>query len=162
MKKKLLALLALLLLFGGTTVAFAYWDDLAQTEQEVLVIGEGVTLEVAAVATAPANSVLVPDGVVMKANDVDSIVLTYNVALDKAALAALDLSVTYENVKINNVADTNNLVNINITTASAVVNDADVLVTVTVTLNEPNDFNTYQDIIGESISFDLVFEASQA
>lgn len=160
--KKVIAAIIVALLLGGTALAFSWWDNLSQTQNETIEIGEGVTLNVSAVATAPVGKVLVPAGVVLKANDVDEIVLTYNVALDQAALTALNLSVVASDVQIGGSTDNADLVNINISQASATVNDADVLVTVTVTINEPSTQAIYDLIKNQAITFTLTFTGSQA
>ena len=162
MFKKLFAVLAVALLLGGTVLAFAYWDNLQQEKSEIIEIGNGVTLQVAAVAVAPEGKVLVPAGVAMKANDVDEVVLTYNVKLDEAALAALDLSVVASNIKIGGSDVNADLVNVAISLASATVNDANVLVTVTVTLDQPLTVAVYDVIKNANITFDLTFSAAIA
>ena len=160
--KKVIAAIIVALLLGGTALAFSWWDNLSQTQNETLEIGEGVTLNVSAVAAAPVGKVLVPAGVVLKANDVDEIVLTYNVALDQAALTALNLSVVASDIQIGGTTDNADLVNISISQASATVNDADVLVTVTVTIDEPSTQAIYDLIKNQSITFTLTFTSSQA
>lgn len=162
MFKKLFAVLAVALVLGGTVMAFAYWDNLQQQQNETIEIGNGVTLELSAVAVAPAGKVLVPAGVVMKANDVDEVVLTYNVKLDEAALEALDLSVVASNIKIGGSDVNADLVNVEIALGSATVNDANVLVTVTVSLNQPATVAVYDVIKNQSITFDLTFSAAIA
>jgi len=162
LKKKLLAVLIVTLLLGGTAVAFSYWDNLQQEQAEQLTIGNGVTLEVDAVAVAPVGKVLVPAGVVMKANDVNSIVLTYNVKLDEAALTALNLAVAASNIEIGGSAVNADLVNVNISLASTTVNATDVLVTVTVTLDQPGTVAVYDVIRNQAITFDLTFTATIA
>lgn len=162
MFKKLFAVLVAALVLGGTVLAFAYWDNLEQNQQEVIVIGNGVTLELAAVAEVPAGKVLVPAGVVMKANDVDSVVLTYNVKLDQAALEALHLDVVSSNVKIGGSTVNASLVIIGISLGSATVNNANVLVTVTVSLTQPASVEVYNLIKNQQITFDLTFTASIA
>lgn len=162
MFKKLFAVLAVALVLGGTVMAFAYWDNLQQQQNETIEIGNGVTLELSAVAVAPAGKVLVPAGVVMKANDVDEVVLTYNVKLDEAALEALHLSVVASNIKIGGSDVNADLVNVEIALGSATVNDANVLVTVTVSLNQPATVAVYDVIKNQSITFDLTFSAAIA
>src|SRR5690606_26454859 len=122
MFKKLFAVLVVALLLGGTVLAFSYWDNLQQEQSETIVIGKGVTLQVAAVAEVPENKVLVPVGAVMKANDVNSIVLTYNVKLDQAAVNNLNLAVVASDILIGGSAENAGLVNINIVKASSTVN----------------------------------------
>lgn len=160
MLKRILLVLLIAVLFGGTAMAFAYWDNLEQQQSETINIGDGVTLTVSAVAEAPAGSYLVPAGVVLKANDVEEVVLTYNVKLDQAALSALDLSVVASNVAIGGSTTNASLVNINISQASATVNDTDVLVTVTVTLSQPDTLEVYNLIKNQAITFDLTFTAA--
>lgn len=162
MKKRILALIIIALLFSGTAMAFAYWDNLEQTQSETINIGEGVTLQVSAVATVPAGKVLVPAGSVLKANDVEEVVLTYNVNLDQTALVALNLDVVASNVQVGGSTTNAGLVNVSISQASATVNDSAVLVTVTVTLNEPADSAVYAAVINQAITFDLTFTGTQA
>lgn len=162
MFKKLIAVLAMVIVLGGSTMAFAWWDDLQKTQNETLTIGEGVTLQVAAVATAPVGKVLVPAGVVIKANDVTSIVLTYNVKLDLAAVSALNLAVASSNVQIGGSATNAGLVNIAISPASTTVNATNVLITVTVTLAAPATVEVYNAVINQPITFTLTFTATQA
>lgn len=159
MVKKLLVALAIVGMLGGTVLAFSYWDNLQQSEQEVINVGNGVTLEVAVDDIVPAGKVLVPAGVVMKANDVDSVVLTYNVKLDEAALEALDLEVVASNIEIGGSDVNADLVNIAIVLGSATVNNANVLVTVTVTLDQPATVAVYNAIINQDITFDLTFHS---
>ena len=161
MFKKVIIAAALFFVIGGSTLAYAWWDSLDKTQSETIAIGQGVTLRVAAVATAPSGKVLVPADAVLKADDVTSVVLTYNVNLDLAVVDALTLNVSATNVKIGGSAENAGLVGIAISQSAATVNDADVLVTVTVTLSEPADIATYMAVINQSITFDLVFEAVQ-
>jgi len=162
MFKKILAVLVVAVLLGGSVLAFSYWDNLQKIEQEELNIGNGVTLVVAAVASAPVGKVLVPADVVMKANDVDSIVLTYNVKLDEAAVDALNLAVVASNIEIDGLTDNADLVNIVISLASSTVNATDVLVTVTVTLDQPASVLVYNAIKNKPITFDLTFTGTIA
>ena len=161
MKKGIMFLVLALLVIGGSIGAYAWWDNLTQTQDETLTIGQGVTLEVDAVAIAPAGKFLVPAGVVLKANDVEEVVLTYNVKLDLEAVTALNLSVVESNVLIGGEATHAGLVNIDIDLAATTVNNADVLVTVTVTLDVPVDQTTYNAIINQAITFTLTFTATQ-
>lgn len=161
MKKRMLAVLLLLFLLGGTAVAYGYWDNLTVEQNNVtLTIGEGVTLEVSVGDQMGANDVLVPSGVVMKTNDVTSVALTYDVNLDQAVIDDLDLSVTYSNVQINGSTANAGLVNI-VIDAPAVINSTSVEVTVTVTLSEPGDAAAYAAVYGQDITFDLDFVAAQ-
>ncbi len=161
MLKKLSVFAIALLLIGGSAMAFAWWDRLSVEEEEIISIGAGVTLEVDAVAGVPEGKFLVPAGVILKTDDVNEIVLTYNVKLDTELPDALDLAVTESNVEIGGDDTYAGLVNIDISLAEAEVNNADVLVTVTVTLTEPADEATYDAIKNQDITFTLTFTASE-
>ncbi|HPF42369.1 MAG TPA: hypothetical protein PLH02_05140 [Bacillota bacterium] len=156
MKKVFVAILVALLL-GGTALAFSWWDNLSREQNETLQIGEGVTLVVTAVATAPADKVLVPAGVTMTADDVDQIQLTYNVNLDQTVIDPLTLSVVATNVLIGGSSTYADLINIDITQAATTVNDANVLVTVTVSLDMPSTQAIYDEIKNGQITFSLTF-----
>ncbi|MDD4988414.1 MAG: hypothetical protein PHS68_05935 [Candidatus Izemoplasmatales bacterium] len=161
MFKKFMAAIAVAIVLGGSAFAYAWWDNLDQTQEETLTIGQGVTLEVAASAVAPEGKFLVPTGAVLKANDVTEIVLTYNVALDQAVINPLTLSVVASDVLINADATYADLVNINIVKAETTVNNVDVLVTVTVTLTEPATELAYNAVHNQPITFTLSFSATQ-
>ena len=160
MLKRILLLLLVAVLLGGTALAFGYWDSLSDSSNGTIEIGQGVTLTVTdVVAEAPAGSYLVPTGVVVKENDVNSIDLTYNVKLDLAVVTALDLSVVESNVLIGGDATNKDLVNFAYDLASDTVNDSNVLVTVTVTLTAPATEEIYNLIKNQTITFDLTFSA---
>ncbi len=163
MKRKLLAVLIITLLFAGTGVAYGYWDNLVVEENNVtLTVGKGVTLSVTVDSAIPAGKVLVPSGAVLKANDLTQIQFSYTVKLDQTTNSDLNLSVVADNVKINGSTDNAGLVNITITDDnSGKVNSSDVTVTITVTLTEPSDLATYQAIYDQAITFDLTFTATQ-
>lgn len=161
MFKKILAVIAVILLGGGSIYAFAYWDELEQTTNETIALGAGVTLTVDAVAIVPAGKFLVPEIAILKANDIKEIVLTYNVRLDLSVVTALDLAVVASNVLINGSAVNAALVNIGIVQAFTTVNAADVLVTVTITLTEPATFAIYELIRNQPITFSLTFTATE-
>lgn len=159
MFKKLAIVLVALLALGGTVSAYAWWDTLQETQNETLTIGEGTDLVVAVNASAPAGKVLIPTGNVLGVNDVNEIVLTYDVNLSKEAQSDLTLAVTASNVQIGGDAANAGLVNIAITPDQA-VNSNVVTVTVTVTLTEPATEAIYNAIINDDITFDLTFIAS--
>lgn len=164
MRKKLFsAIVTFLFALGALTGAtFAWWDTLTKTENPVITIGMGATLEVVVVLDIPAGKTLVPTGVLMGPNDIDEVVLTYNVKLDKELVSATPLTVTSSNVLIGGSATHAGLVNIGIVAAEANVNNTNVLVTVTVSLNMPADQATYDAIKNAVISFTLTFTATGA
>lgn len=159
MFKKLLVILVALLAIGGTASAYAWWDTLEKTETASLTIGEGETL-VVGVTTQATTDRLVPTGVVMKTNDVTSIVFTYSVKLDQTATNPVSLDVTYDNLTLDTAAYGGALLNIDVTPNTAIaVNGTDVDVVVTITLAPDAQGNDYSDLVNGVIAFDLLFDA---
>ncbi|MBI9009991.1 MAG: hypothetical protein JEZ05_08160 [Tenericutes bacterium] len=157
MKKRILAVLALLLLFGGTTLAFGYWDNLAQSDNgNQVVIGKGVTVVLNESITPTGN--LVPDhaSVLVKTGDVTSLVYNYTVRLEEATTEDLDLAVSVD-------AISNPLLNVVVTSNPGTISMDGVTVTtvvVTITLDLPSDLAAYNLVAGETLTFDLTFTAS--
>lgn len=158
--KKLVAVILLAILMAGSSIAYSWWDQLSQNQTEIIQIGEGVTLTVNAVATVPADKVLVPVGSVLKTNDVDQIDLTYNVKLDQSIINDLNLNVDATNIQIGGLTTYADLVNISISQASSTVNDVDVFVTVSVSISMPESQTVYDEIRNSSITFDLLISGS--
>ncbi|MFA5275121.1 MAG: hypothetical protein WC339_06605, partial [Candidatus Izemoplasmatales bacterium] len=79
----------------------------------------------------------------------------------QAVINPLTLSVVASDVLINADATYADLVNINIVKAETTVNNADVLVTVTVTLTEPATELAYNAVHNQPITFTLSFSAAQ-
>ncbi len=161
MLKRLMVVLILMLMVASSTIAFAWWDNLSQTDDQTLLIGQGVTLEVDTVVTVPEGKVLVPKGIVTKVGDVDLIELTYNVKLDYEVIENLDLSVTAKNILIGESDKNSDLVDIDIVLSQDQVNSEDVLVKVYISLNMPESEAQYKEIINQKITFTLNFEANQ-
>ena len=161
MKKRTLFILALLiLLLGSTVVAYAYWDNLQKIENETITLGSGTSLTVTADVIAPVGKVLVPSGVVLKPNDVTSIVLTYQVKLDQTVVSALDLTIAASNIQINGDSTNAGLVTVSISPTNTTVNSSDVEITITVTISEPSTKAIYDVIKNQPITFDLTFTAA--
>ena len=160
-KKLITSLILVVILFGGTSVAFSYWDNLQQTENVSNVsVGEGVTLELDILATVPNGKVLVPVGKAQTSDSVEEIVLTYNVYLDKQTNNDLDLTVISSNILIGGSSDHSDLVNIDISKASDFVNDSEILITVTISVDAPTSQEQYDAIKNQAVTFTLTFEAS--
>jgi len=159
MIRKLSAVVLLLFLVAGSATAFAFWDNLTDETDVTVTVGEGVTLSVTPDTFSDGN--LVPEGVVLKDGDVESIEIEYTVSLDQDILNALDLNVTVSNKLINGSADNIGLVNIDVNPSTTTIQNSDVTVTVTVTLTEPSTQAEYDAIINGDITFDLTFEATQ-
>ncbi len=163
MKKRLIVVLAVLfLLFGSTTIAYSYWDNLQQSDTDITVsAGHGVSLNVSVNSALPAGVHLIPAAAqVVKANDVQQVNFSYDVNLSEALASDLTLTVTPQNVLIGGSSTYASLVNIVVTPASTAINSTTVVVSVTVTLSEPADQTAYDAVKDQNITFDLLFEAA--
>lgn len=158
--KKSVFVLFLLMLLGITATTYAFWDKLTNRQNDnTVTIGEGTTIVVNAVATPEEGKTLIPSGMVLGVNDVEEVVITYYVKLSKEAQNALNLNVTAENITVGGIENPFNLVNVAIVQDNALVNNVDVLVTITVTINTPVNESEYNSIANKQIKFDLVFKA---
>ena len=173
-KRKLVIglLITLAVLISGFT--FAYWASGITGDNEVahntvsIGVGEAVTTTVT-LANSQTAGQLVPAG---KAGDsssatpVDAVVIVYTVTLDEdgdnnsfdGAIATL--SVVASDIKVNDVENPYDLVNIALSYTATVAVDGTQTVTVTVTLGEPADATEYAAVAGKDITFDLTFTAA--
>ena len=160
MIRKIGVLVLFLVLIGGSAGAFAWWDSLETTENDVTIgVGEGVTISVD--LDTPTDGNLVPDGVIMKTEDITSSAITFNVTLDRADLEEeLNLQAEVNNIEIGGSDTYAELVNASVDNPGTIQNDS-VVVTVTVTLDEPADQTAYDEIKNSDITFDVTFTASQ-
>lgn len=159
-KKIFVTILLVIILFGGTSVAFSYWDNLQESYDASVSVGEGVSLKLDVEAKAPEGSVLVPLGKNYVTNSVDEIILTYNVYLDMNTTNDLNLDVYASNVLLGGSNEYSNLINIEITQESDFVNNSEVLISVSITVTDPQDYQTYQAIVNQEVTFTLTFEAT--
>lgn len=162
MLKKIIAAILIALMLASTTLAFAWWDELTQTEAESnLIIGQGLVLNVEAVAETPEGKVLVPYGYALGLNDVETIELTYSLTLDQEAVVDLDLNITVSDILIGGSTTNSELINFDITQSSYTINTNTVDVTVTISVTNPDTYETYLEIMNQEITFTLTFEASR-
>ncbi len=158
--RSLIVVVLAVILIGGVSMSYALWDKLTVAQEETINIGKGTEIQLEVVLEAPEGKKLVPNGVVMGPDDVDEVVLTYNVKLSRESADDLTLSVAASNVKINNDGAYADLINIDIQYETA-INSDDVLVTVKVTLEEPSTQAAYDAIFDQAITFTLTFAAAQ-
>lgn len=166
MKRKLLALLVLFVVIGGSAGAFAYWDNLSVDDADnSITIGNGVDLSFIESVGATAN--LVPAGVIVKAGDVTEVVYTYNVSLNETLAAPLTLNVTVDGFAINgNTTLGSALVNSEVTvdavvsTTGAINGGSPTVVTVTITLLEPATEADYLLVANQPITFNVNLTAN--
>lgn len=158
--KKILALLLVVLVFSGSALAFAWWDNLETSENDITVgVGEGVTISVN--LDEQTSGTLVPEGVVMKTGDIDEVIIDYTVSLSRSDLVnPLDLIVTVDNLQVGGEIAHTGLINVDVTNPGTIHN-ASVEVTITITLDEPGDEAAYNAVANEDITFDITFEAQQ-
>ena len=160
MFKKVLFVVLAVVLFGGSALAFAWWDNLEVAENDVTIgIGQGVTISVN--LDEQTTGVLVPSGVVLKTGDVTEVDVEFTVSLDSTDLLnALDLEVLVTNIQIGGSTANAGLVNVVVTNPGTIQNSP-AEVTITVTLDMPGSQAVYDAIINEDITFDVTFTASQ-
>ena len=160
MIRKIGVLVLFLVLIGGSAGAFAWWDSLETTENDVTIgVGEGVTISVDLDTQTDGN--LVPDGVIMKTEDITSSAITFNVTLDRTDLEEeLELLAEVNNIEIGGSDKYASLVTANVDNPETIQNNS-VVVTVTVTLDKPADQTEYDAIKNSDITFDVTFTASQ-
>ncbi|MGI6710842.1 MAG: hypothetical protein ACOX4W_05305 [Bacilli bacterium] len=164
MLKRLSVILLVLFISLSAGLIYAYWDNLTVTKDETITIGEGLTVEVEAVATAPAGKVLIPStATYVGPNDVKKITLTYNVAASKTVSGTMSVVATASNVKINNSTTHAGLVTVTVTpSGSTTITTTPTLFTVEVTMAEPATQAAYDEVKGQPITFTLTFTGSVA
>jgi hypothetical protein len=158
-RKLILSAITILMLFISITgVTYAYWNKYIDNQSITHQIGDGDTLYVE--LNSEDTGVLIPSTETPYADEVTEIVLTYNVRINQEALDSghENLSVNYENLLINGVDTYNHLINIDINPNNLTVNLNNQVITVTITMNEPLDYNEYIEVINASVTFNLKFE----
>lgn len=158
--RKVFLLIPMLLLSIATlsVVTYAFWNSLQTSKKVEVPIGDGV--EIVVNLSSQTSKSLVPLGQALQPGQTESVVITYNVILSEETVNALDLSVSYSDVKINDSTLNTGLVNINIDPEATTINNSNVVVTVTVTLTEPADQAQYDAIKNQPITFTLTFTAT--
>ena len=163
-RKSLFALIALVILSGVSAVSgtYAYWNTLQEVKGVTQTIGEGIHQTVQVNASAQAGKTLVPAGhAVPSDNQVEEVVFTYFVNLNRTVAAPLTFNVVKSNVLIGEDATHAGLVIISIDAPATLVDTTLKTVTVKVTLTEPADQTAYNAIINQNITFNLTFTVSQ-
>jgi len=167
LKKVLIAVLAIIIL-GGSSVAYAWWDKLAvnRLENEIINIGQGLELQVDNVVINPAtDGYLVPASAILKTGDTYAIELSYIVRLDQAVSAPLNLAVNVSDIEVGGVANPFNLIDVAVSNPGTVQN-TDVTVTLTVTIDDsalqPVDYEAASLALeNQTITFTVSFAVSE-
>ena len=155
--KKLLLAFAIVLMVGGSALAFAWWDRLEAENNVTIGVGQGVTVSVNLDEQTTGN--LVPTGAIMKTGDVNEVDVEFTVSLSVDPEQLLNLNVATSNVLIGGEPGNAGLVNTSVTNPGTIQN-VPVTVIITVTLNEPANQTEYDDIINQNITFNVTFTAS--
>ena len=161
MFKKISIVVIALFLFGGSTFAFAWWDDLETSDEITIGVGEGVTLSASVDESIEDEEVLVPNNVVQKENDVNEAAFTYTVSLDNEEdiTSDLELKVDISDIEVGGESDDDGFINVD----GDETYDFDVdekEIKITVTLDDVEDDNEPNDgIQNEDITFDVTFTA---
>ena len=113
MLKKLSILAIALFLFGGSTFAFAWWDDLETTDSDVdIEIGEGATLEVDFAEVTDKS--LVPNSAIQTEDTTTEAAVEYEIGFEEnIETSSIDLTLTFGAFEIDdedNVGDSDVLV----------------------------------------------------
>ncbi len=162
MLKKLSILAIALFLFGGSTFAFAWWDDLETDTDVEIGVGQGVTLSASVDDSLGEDEVLVPSNVVQKVNDVNEVEYTYTVELDNEEdiNSDLDLDVDISSIEVGGEEDSDEFINVDVDQPDDFdVDGTEITITVSLDDVEDDDEPVYY-IQNEDITFDVTFTAS--
>lgn len=172
MKRKTLVAVLILLLFFGTTTAYAYWDRTQVTTPENnITIGVGATLEVEQTLGGNGCKNLVPYGTFRGENDVYEMIFAYNIELNKQGI----VNIVVKDILIDGMNDFSHLTIFDIykTTPNAVPTSEYTLtltqnsgvykgsVFIKVMLAMPANETEYDAVAGKQISFTLEFSAEE-
>lgn len=172
MKRKTLVAVLVLLLFFGTTTAYAYWDRTQVTTPENnITIGVGTTLEVTETIGGTGEENLVPYGTFRGENDVYEVMFFYNIELNKQGM----VHILAKDILIDGTNEYSDLIIIDIyKTAPNAVPTSEYTLTPTlnsdvyedsvfvkVMLSMPQNETEYNAVAGKEISFTLEFSAQE-
>ncbi len=171
--KKLLLLLLLLVMPISTGVSYAYWgNNLSPISSNLVNIDIGAELNINQEVPLNEGFSLVPQGAIMKTNDVNYVLTEYTALVDRQAL----LSVTVKSIYIGGQKDIYNLVVIDLFFDHENVQPKENIkrvlhqdlnqqfcscVFAKVTLNMPENEAEYNFIKGQDISYTLQFKTKE-
>jgi len=172
MKRKRLVAALLLLLIFGTTTAYAYWDRTqVTTPSNTIQLGVGATLEVTETIGGSGSENLIPYGAFRGENEVYEVVFAYDIELNKAGkVAILAKNITIDGSEDNavlvlidiyetdpNVVPTNGL----LLTLTGSAGEYEGSMFVKVMLSMPTSQAQYDAVAGKEISFVIEFSAEE-
>jgi hypothetical protein len=142
-----------------TGVTYAYWNSLQTNETIELNLGEGTVISVNLDSNTADGKNLVPAGVLMGEDDVDSVSFTFTAALTKAAAqdANFSVSVVEGTLKVGGAVTHAGLINVSFEAPETITDDAEF--TVTITMNEPKNPDEYNAIANKAVTFNIIIIA---
>lgn len=166
-------IIAFLFLAFSSGVAYAYWDAVIREDDPIIDIGVGTVILVDETLQPNGDLKLVPYGAFKGPNDINEVLYSYAVTLNKEG----QLTVTVKNILVNGLENPHGLVNVDIyldepneipqpslnllfeDDPNSVLFRATVLVRVTVSL--PENEEQYVTIRNGTIEFTLEFKAEE-
>lgn len=137
--------------------------SIQNAQNDIINLGRGLELVALPVTINPlTDGNLIPENTILTQNSTREIELTYTVRLNAGVQEAFYLFVTVRNIRVNEVENPFNLIDIEISHHDTIAND-DVLATLTVRiddsgLQEENYEEAYNLLSGKNISFEVHFE----
>jgi|AntRauTorcE11897_2_1112592.scaffolds.fasta_scaffold00016_47 hypothetical protein len=167
MLKKLMVAVFLVLILGGSTIAFAWWDNLSESrlEANIVTLGEGATMTTSPVVIDPAtDGYLIPSSAILKPGDTHEILLNYNVNIDQPIASALNLLVTVTDINVGSTPNPFDLISVNVTNPGTILNDP-VNVILSVTIDDssllPSEYEAARlALMNNQISFNIHFQVT--
>lgn len=158
--KIILIIFLILVLLSITVTSFAYWERLPIKDDVSVAIGLDRNIEIENVVNFPEQKKLIPLGAVKGQNDVDSIVLIFNVYLDFVPVIDLKLSVIATNILIDNKQISNDIFKIDIISPELINNNKSE-VKIIISLLETLSQDQLKNINNQIVKFTLIFSAEQ-
>lgn len=146
--KSLLSIALVLLLVAVTALTFAYWDQLTQEDNISINVGQGKRVTITETLQVDEDERLVPVGVVMGTNDVDSITVKYNVHITEF-VDGYDLDIT--------VTPIHDLL-VPVVTLGEFDENNEAEVTITFTLEMPNNEAEYNAVANKTLTYTVKFD----
>jgi hypothetical protein len=168
------AIILLIFSLVATNVAFTYWDSTTTNPDDPIIdIGVGAVLLVSQTVNPGEGITLVPVGAFRGINDVNEVIYTYHVSLNKQGL----LRVSAKNILVDGLENPYGLIQIDIyedepnTTPQSIYEIAmntlgeddlsRVTIRVRLTLSMPENEEQYMAVKGRSITFTLEFKGEE-
>lgn len=142
-----------------TFSTFAYWYSVDQTSRGAVLVGQETTLTVT--VGEQTDGYLVPAGYAIHDDEVEEVIVSFSAELSRKESISrpLDFAVEVRNATLGGSTDYAYLVNFAIDAPSTIQNET-VVVSVAVTLTEPETQAIAEAIYNQEISFQVVITVS--